>query len=114
MVLSVNLKCIAGTEFKQTRCESLDNGVLLIQFSSDDVKRRVSLNPSANLMTFKGTTGKDMKWASKLDEAKSFYIGNNSVLQVSFKDGRKFYFGKLDAMCIAKTKEHLGELYSGS
>ena len=61
-------------------------------------------------MTFKGTTYQDMKWATELDKINAFSIDKENVLEVNYKDGKKFQFGKVSNACKETTQVYLGNL----
>ncbi len=118
IVLSIILvSCSKDARFEQIQCRFNDknNEILVIQFSNKIAKRTVSLNPSQNTMTFKGTTLEDLKWAANIDEVKIFEIDKNNLFSATFKaDGKKFQFGKITSDCSLLIKNNLGKLYVSS
>lgn len=109
-----SLGCFSAEEYSQTRCDLSENGVLIIQFARGEVSRRISLAPSRNIMTFRGSTLSDMKWTKKLDAVEYFTYDDSSVLLALFKDGRKFSFGKIDSPCKKTVENILGDLFESS
>ena len=103
--------CKEASEFIETNCEVLDQGILLVQFENNNEKRTITVNSKANVMTFKGTTYQDMKWSAELDKIDAFSIDKENVLEINYKDGEKFQFGKISNTCKETTQVYLGDQF---
>lgn len=102
--------CQKDASFIETECKILKHGALWIHFTKEQASRTVTINPKANLITFKGTTFQDMKWATEIDKVETFKINNENILSINLKNKDEFILGKVGNECKRKTGEHLGVL----
>jgi hypothetical protein len=109
-IVFIVVGCEDDSEFIETDCSISGHGVLGIQFTSEKAKREVTFSPEAKVITFKGTTYRDIKWSAGIDKVEEFVLNDANMLSIIFKDGNDFYFGKVSDGCKVKIKEHLGDL----
>jgi hypothetical protein len=105
------LQCDFGAEaYKAVEARLVENNkVLLITFENSSNSRRVSLNPTDNVITFKGTTLNDMKWSSSFDNVEYLSVNESGVFTVKIKERASFDFGLVNEEIITILSKHLGK-----
>ena len=106
------VSCASTSDFKVVEAKYVgNNDVLFIQFRSSSAIRSLSLNPKANVITFKGTTLKDLKWATSFDNVEYFTVDELGIFKLKPKEKDAFEFGVVNRELIPMLINHLGKYY---
>ena len=115
IVLLVGLSFVPSTNrvesffFKETQ-SGLENNFLWIEFKCIYKKRTVGINISGRQMTFRGTTFRDFKWATNLEDGSYFSVSKNNFLSVHLANGNTHYFGIINEQTKSLLNDNLSDL----
>lgn len=90
----------------------MGDDVLWITVKSESASRTVTLNSKADVITFRGTTLKDMKWASNISKFDFIGVDPNNMLQLKPKGNEAYSVGIIDNECKLKLQLQVGELFN--